>query len=166
MAQTHFKPQYRWDSELGCIVPIDDARPAEEQNGYFTPALSGYSMANIRHEDGKTIADYTDAYTKSIVMTGGPQGGAGLCPTYPSDFWYEEAAPIGPGAWNNLMRQAMSGGPQGGIPSTARAILDLVPGKRTPVLTERQQQQAEGIARALKNLSHYEHRLGASRYQP
>lgn len=47
----------------------------------------------------------------------------------------------------------MTGSPSSGIPSTARAIMDLVPEKKTPPLTEKQQAAAEGVARAVQNLS-------------
>jgi hypothetical protein len=35
-----------------------------------------------------------------------------------------------------------------------------------PPLTDKQQQQASGIARAVGNLSRHEHRLGAARFSP
>jgi hypothetical protein len=71
-------------------------------------------------------------------------------------------------AWLNFMRdQQHYGFPKSsGIPETARAILDMVPERKTPQITEKQQQIGENIARAVKNLSHFEARLGASRYQP
>jgi hypothetical protein len=53
-----------------------------------------------------------------------------------------------------------------GIPSTARAILDMVPERKTPPATPKQQEQAAGVARAVANLSNHEKRLGASRFQP
>jgi hypothetical protein len=52
-----------------------------------------------------------------------------------------------------------------GIPSTARAILDMVP-ERKVAPPKPADPRAEGIARAVANLSHSEKRLGASRFQP
>jgi hypothetical protein len=60
----------------------------------------------------------------------------------------------------------VSGGPQSGIPATARAIMNIVPERKVPSLTDKQQQQAEGVARAVRNLSQVEHRVGAARWEP
>jgi hypothetical protein len=54
-----------------------------------------------------------------------------------------------------------------GIPSTARAILDIVPERKTPPVTPAQQQQGEGVARAVNRLNGgYEPRMGFHEYHP
>jgi hypothetical protein len=44
--------------------------------------------------------------------------------------------------------------------------MNIVPERKVPSLTDKQQQQAEGVARAVRNLSQVEHRVGAARWEP
>jgi hypothetical protein len=63
---------------------------------------------------------------------------------------------------------AMSGGfnASRGLPATARAIMNIVPERKVPPLSDKQQQQASGLARAVANLNQHEPRCGSSRWVP
>jgi hypothetical protein len=52
--------------------------------------------------------------------------------------------------------------PDNTVPDSARQIYDM----GRPKLNDRQRDQADGVARAVGNLSHFEPRLGAARFQP